>query len=55
MKEKFIKSLWFFMTFLMVFPLTLTPSIKTKASGGTIDDFVERCYTVTLDRGTEPD
>ena len=55
MKKKTIKIISFILSFLTIFPLIMLPSFNVKASGGTIDDFVERCYTVTLDRGSEPD
>lgn len=46
---------YFILSLLMVLFIVTIPSFKAKASGGTIDDFVERCYTVTLDRGSDPD
>ncbi|MBR6384139.1 MAG: DUF4214 domain-containing protein [Lachnospiraceae bacterium] len=39
---------------LLVLSVISFPSMKAKAAG-TVDDFVERCYTVTLDRGSDPD
>ena len=43
------------MSLLMVISVISFPSLKSKAAAGTIDDFVERCYTVTLGRGSDPD
>ena len=43
------------MSLLMVISVISFPTLKPKAAAGTIDDFVERCYTVTLDRGSDPD
>ena len=44
----------FVLSFLMILSMISFPILKVKAAGG-IDDFVERCYTVTLDRGSDPD
>ena len=43
------------LSLLMVLSVISLPTLKPKAAAGTIDDFVERCYTVTLDRGSDPD
>ena len=45
------------MSLLMVISVISFPSLKANADGsaGTLDDFVERCYTVTLDRPSDPD
>ncbi|MBR6383018.1 MAG: DUF4214 domain-containing protein [Lachnospiraceae bacterium] len=52
------KSSYKILGILISFALLLTimniPIIKAKASG-TVDDFVERCYQVTLDRNSDPD
>ena len=42
------------LSLLMIFSVISFPTIKAKAAG-TLDDFVERCYTVTLGRGSDPD
>ena len=42
------------LSLLMVLSVVSFLSFKTKAAG-TLDDFVERCYTVTLGRGSDPD
>lgn len=42
------------LSLLMVLSMISLPSIKGNAEGG-VDGFVERCYTVTLDRGSDPD
>lgn len=55
MKKLLLSVLYIFLVSFMVISIVLVPSFESKASGGTIDDFVERCYTVTLDRGSEPD
>ena len=39
---------------LMIFSMISFPTFKVKAAG-TVDDFVERCYLVTLGRGSDPD
>jgi len=40
----------------LFFVLLIVPFISINAkAAGTVDDFVERCYTVTLDRGSDPD
>lgn len=51
---KKFKSL-FYLFFSLLFFLAIIPisSIKVKADG--LDDFVERCYTVTLDRHSDPE
>ncbi len=43
------------LSLLMVLSVISLPTLKPKAAAGTIDDFVERCYTVTLGRGSDPD
>ena len=45
------------MSLLMLISVISFPTLNAKADGsaGTLDDFVERCYTVTLDRGSDPD
>ncbi len=45
------------LSFLMVISVISLPTLKANADGsaGTLDDFVERCYTVTLDRPSDPD
>ena len=43
------------LSLLMVISVISFPTLKPKAAAGTIDDFVERCYTVTLGRGSDPD
>lgn len=52
-KKYFTNQICILLSFLMILSLTILPPLKAKAAGGTIDDFVERCYTVTLDRGSE--
>ena len=41
----------------MVLSVITFPTLKAKADepAKTVDDFVERCYTVTLDRPSDPD
>ena len=40
----------------LFFVLLIVPFISINAkAAGTVDDFVERCYTVTLGRGSDPD
>ena len=41
------------LSLLMVLSVISLPTLKAKAAGGTLDDFVERCYTVTLERGSD--
>lgn len=55
MRNRTVNFICFISAFLMIVPLMMLPSFKVKAADGTIDDFVERCYTVTLDRGSEPE
>ena len=45
------------LSFLMVLSVISFPTLNANADGsaGTLDDFVERCYTVTLDRPSDPD
>jgi len=40
---------------LMVLSVISLPTFKVKADAGTLDDFIERCYTVTLDRNSDPE
>ena len=42
------------MSLLMVLSVISFPTLKASAEGG-VDGFVERCYTVTLDRGSDPE
>ncbi len=42
------------LSLLMILSVVSIPAFKAKAAGG-VDGFVERCYTVTLDRGSDPD
>ena len=42
------------MSLLMVLSVISLPTIKANAEGG-VDGFVERCYTVTLGRGSDPE
>ena len=51
---KLTKSLSIVLSLLMILSVINMPGLKAKAAG-TVDDFVERCYTVTLDRGSDPD
>ena len=55
--KRFSKILSLFLSFLMVLSVISFPTINANADGsaGTLDDFVERCYTVTLDRPSDPD
>lgn len=48
-----IRLLGAFLSLLMVLSVITLPTLKPKASAGTIDDFVKRCYQVTLDRGPD--
>lgn len=41
-------------TLLLVMSIMPSTTITARAAG-TVDDFVERCYTVTLDRSSDPD
>ncbi len=43
-----------FLSILMVITLVSLPAYKVEAEGS-VDDFVERCYIVTLDRPSDPD
>ena len=54
--KRFSKILSLFLSFLMVLSVISFPTINANADGsaGTLDDFVERCYTVTLDRPSDP-
>ena len=48
------RALSIILSFLTIISVISFPIIKAKATG-TVDDFVERCYTVTLGRGSDPD
>lgn len=48
-----IKLLLFFVSLFFLVTIISSARINAKASG-TVDDFVERCYTVTLGRGSDP-
>ncbi len=48
------RALSIILSFLTIISVISFPTIKAKATG-TVDDFVERCYTVTLGRGSDPD
>ena len=53
MKKKIsnnMRTLSVVLSLLMVLSVITIPSFKAKAMGGTLDEFVERCYTVTLRR-----
>ncbi len=56
-KTGFVKALSVVLSLLMVLSVISLPTLKANADGsaGTLDDFVERCYTVTLDRPSDPD
>lgn len=54
MISKRIRLLSIVMSLLMILSVISFPALKAKAAGGTIDDFVERCYTVTLERSSDP-
>ncbi|MBR5917878.1 MAG: DUF4214 domain-containing protein, partial [Lachnospiraceae bacterium] len=43
------------LSLILILSVINIPVIKAKADAGTVDDFVERCYTVTLGRGSDPD
>ncbi len=53
MRKKITRGLGIVLSLLMVLSVISFPTLKPKAAAGTIDDFVERCYTVTLDRGSD--
>ena len=55
MMKKITRALSIIMSLLMVLSVISFPSFKSKAAAGTVDDFVERCYTVTLGRGSDPE
>ena len=50
-----MRALSIVLSLLMVLSVISFPTLKAKAAGGTLDDFVERCYTVTLDRSSDPE
>lgn len=56
-KKKLSGNISVILSLLMLISVISFPALKAKAVGyaGTLDDFVERCYTVTLDRGSDPD
>ncbi len=56
-KKKLFSVISVVLSLLMVVSVISFPSLNAKADGyaGTLDDFVERCYTVTLDRPSDPD
>ena len=47
-----VRALSVIMSLLMLISVINFPMLKAKAAGG-VDGFVERCYTVTLDRGSD--
>ena len=50
----FISAIYLFIALFLV--LSIVPFITiTARAAGTVDDFVERCYTVTLERESDPD
>ena len=51
--KKTVRLLSVVMSLLMILSVISFPTLKAKAAGG-VDGFVERCYTVTLDRGSDP-
>ena len=53
-KTSCVRVLSIVMSVLMTLSVITFPTLKTKAAG-TVDDFVERCYTVTLDRPSDAD
>lgn len=53
--EKKIKCLFCVLSDILLVMSMLTFFTITAKASGTVDDFVERCYTVTLDRGSDPD
>ena len=55
MNKSICKSLCIILSILMLCSVMVLPSYRSNAEGSTIDDFVERCYTVTLDRPSEPE
>ncbi|MBR6384074.1 MAG: DUF4214 domain-containing protein [Lachnospiraceae bacterium] len=52
-----VRALSIVLSLLMVLSVITFPTLKAKADepAKTVDDFVERCYTVTLDRPSDPD
>ena len=56
-KKKVFSVISVLLSLLMVISVISFPTLKAKADEPkkTVDDFVERCYTVTLDRPSEPD
>ena len=55
-KKRFFSVISVFLSLLMVISVISFPTLNANADGsaGTLDDFVERCYTVTLDRPSDP-
>ncbi len=54
MRERGVKIISIVMSLLMILSVISIPTIKANAEGG-VDGFVERCYTVTLGRGSDPE
>ena len=54
-KRKLFSVISILLSIIMLISVINLPAFKAKAAAGTVDDFVERCYTVTLDRGSDPD
>ena len=54
-KTSFLRALSVVLSLLMVLSVISLPTFKAKAAAGTLDDFIERCYTVTLDRPSDTD
>ncbi len=54
-KKRFFSVISVLLSLLMVISVISLPILKANADGsaGTLDDFVERCYTVTLDRHSD--
>ena len=54
-KKSFFRVISVLLSLLMVISVIFLPILKANADGsaGTLDDFVERCYTVTLDRHSD--
>ncbi|MBR5916914.1 MAG: DUF4214 domain-containing protein [Lachnospiraceae bacterium] len=55
MRKNINRILGIFLSLLLILSVVTIPSFKSKAAAGTVDDFVERCYTVTLGRGSDPE
>ena len=54
-KKRFFSVISVLLSLLMLISVISLPTLKANADGsaGTLDDFVERCYTVTLDRHSD--